>query len=40
MKYDEYRSVDEKWVQSIPAHWKMMRLKESSKIGKNVTILL
>ena len=27
MKYDEYRSVDEKWVQSIPAHWKMMRLK-------------
>ena len=29
MKYDEYRSVDEKWVQSIPAHWKMMRLDHS-----------
>lgn len=27
MRYKEYKSVDEKWVKSIPAHWDMIRLK-------------
>lgn len=26
-KYDKYKSVDQKWVVTIPAHWKMQRLK-------------
>ena len=27
MRYKDYKSVDEKWVKSIPAHWDMIRLK-------------
>ena len=27
MKYAEYIDINEKWVKSIPAHWKMLRLK-------------
>lgn len=38
MKYDEYATLGEQWLPSVPSHWKSKRLKSLFTFGKGLPI--